>query len=508
MVIINLSGGLGNQLFQYAAGKGIAHKLNTEFKLDLTSAKISFKPKNHGFYRLGDFNIQENIATPEEIARVKSAGIIPPPLPNLADCQRDIFIQGHWFHDESSFSEIADIIRQEFTFKSPLHKISAAWEQKIRAAECSVALHIRHGDYINAIHIIGVIPLNYYQTCMAELKKSFPNIKAFVFSDDLNWVRENVKFNVPTEFVEGCETDNEEFYLMSLCNHTVIANSTFSWWAAWLNPNPDKKVFAPSPWARSGLWNNGIPATWKQIPVDYEDVPVESAPLCSIIVYVKNNISTLMRLFSGIFSQTLKDYELILIDDGSTDGSEHLCRQVSLNKKVTFISAVGGGYIGKIKAWNRGLNMARGEYVWFLSGDDLVFPNSVHLLCQMYSSYGKANVICAVQYMEENPAGDTIIEGIADKKFIKRTDEQFKNLNVPLSFSNSDLYQRLLMTGSRVFNPLLGTKFFRRKFLEENALRFNENVTTNFELIFVANAFMLSKDVAFLPNPFYIAPRA
>lgn len=168
---------------------------------------------------------------------------------------------------------------------------------------------------------------------------------------------------------------------------------------------------------------------------------------------------------------------------------------------------MGGGVIAKAKAWNIGLVHARGEYVWFLSGDDLVFPNSVHLLCQMYSSYGKANVICAVQYMEENPAGDTIIEGMADKRFIKRTDEKFKNLNAPMSFNNADLYQRLLMTGSRIFNPLLGTKFFRRKFLEENVLRFNENVTTNFELLFVANAFMLSKDVAFLPSIFYIAPR-
>lgn len=345
MIIVNLGGGLGNQLFQYAIGRRLAHKLGTELKLDLTSAKVSLNPKGHGHYRLGDFNITENIATPEEIARVKANGIIPPPLPNLEDCQRDIFIQGHWFHGEEAFNEIADIIRKELTLKNPLHTNSAAWKKKIIAAECSIALHIRRGDYLRGggIHIVGSIPLIYYRTCVAELQKNFPNVTAFVFSDDLNWVRENLKLDVPTEFVADCESDNEEFYLMSLCKHIAIANSTFSWWAAWLNPNPNKKVFAPNPWTRSGLWNNGISESWTKVAVDFEDLPADYPPLLSIIVYVKNNASNLRLLLSSILSQTFKDFELILIDDGSTDGSEHFCRQVSSNRKVTLIAS-GGGY--------------------------------------------------------------------------------------------------------------------------------------------------------------------
>ena len=234
MVIVNLSGGLGNQLFQYAVGRFLAHKLNTELKLDLSSAKVSLNPKGHSNYRLGDFNITENFAAPEEIANVKANGIIPPPLPNLENFERDIYIQGHWMHDERYFVNIIDIIRQELTLKNPLHTNSAAWEKKILAAENSIALHIRHGDYLKVeyIHIAGAIPLAYYRTCVAELKKFCPNVTAFVFSDDLNWTRENLKLDVPTEFVADCESDNEEFYLMSLCKHIAIANSTFSWWAA------------------------------------------------------------------------------------------------------------------------------------------------------------------------------------------------------------------------------------------------------------------------------------
>ena len=147
MVIVKLTGGLGNQLYQYAVARMLAHKLNTNLKLEATSFKQ--QGNNHGHYRLGDFNIQENFATPEEIAHVKANGIIPPPTPNLEDCKQDIYIQGYWMHGEESFIEIADIIRAEFTLKTPLHRTSVAWKKKILAAECSVALHIRHGDYLN-----------------------------------------------------------------------------------------------------------------------------------------------------------------------------------------------------------------------------------------------------------------------------------------------------------------------------------------------------------------------
>ena len=505
MVIVELSGGLGNQFFQYAVARNAAHRLNTTLKL--TGAKKSFKPKHHGYYRLGDFNIQEDFATPEEVARVKATGIYAPPFPNFETCKQDIFISGHAFHSEGAFIGVEDIIRRELTLKTPRHEISAAWEKKILATENSVTLHIRHGDYLNAIHIhiIGAIPLNYYRACVAELKKSFENLTVFVFSDDLNWAQENLKLDAPTEFVKDCETDNEEFHLMTLCKHTIIANSTFSWWAAWLNPNPDKKVFAPFPWSRSGLWDNGIPSSWTRVRVDYEDTPVEAPPLLSIILHVGDNPAALNLCILSILNQNCRDFELIIFDDAAPADCKNLCRQAAQDRRVALFSS--GKNIGKAQAWNRGLEYARGEYVLFLSAEDFLFGNAVRELLKIFSSR-RSDIICGVHYLQEDPEGDTTVANLEGKKFFEYVDEQFKNLQTPYLFHSDDLTQKLMMTGARAFNPLLGTKFFKREFLNKNSLRFNENLAKDFELHFVANAAMISKEIMFIPEVFYCTAQA
>lgn len=505
MVVVHLSGGLGNQLFQYAVGRHFAHMLNTELKLDLSSAKVLLTPKGHTNYRLGDFCVEENIATPEEIDYVKATGIINP-SPFAEQNQQNIFIAGHWMHSEESFADVADIIRREFSLKNPLHPISAAWEKKISAEENSVALHIRHGDYAAIYHamIAGLLPLNYYKTCVARLKEIYPNIKVFVFSDDQKWTRENLKLDVPTEFVTDCESDNEEFYLISRCKHNVIANSTFSWWAAWLNPNPDKKVFVPTPWTRSTLWTQGFPADWTQIPVDFEDQPIEFPPLLSIIVHVRNNAANLPFLLGGILSQSNRNFELIIIDDASDDGSENIYRQIATQKKITLLKM--NRVIGRAAAWNLGLAHARGEYVMFLGGDDLILPDAVQMLCVTYSSFSK-NLIFAVRYLEENPEGNVYIGGLENRKFSLHVDEQFKTLNAPAVLPNIDSRQGLLMTSTQAVNNLLSTKFFKREFLEENSLRFSEKSDVDSQLLFLANAVALNGEVILIPDVFYITPR-
>ena len=507
MIIAKLEGGLGNQLFQYAAGRRLAHKLNTEFKLDIFTVRQPSFPGNHDYYRLGEFNVRESFATPEEIVALKKIserddGDI---MSKILHCPDNVYLDGFW-QDERYFADIADIIRQEFTFKRTLGDTARHWQEKISAAQCSVSVHVRHGDYLLLIKKFGILPLSYYKHCVAELKKIYPNITVFVFSDDIAWCRKNLHLDAPTEFVSGDGlTDIEELHLMSTCQHNIIANSSFSWWAAWLNHNPNKKIFAPDPWLKNGDWKNELPAAWTKIPVNYDMLFDETEPLLSIIIYVRDNAATLNLLLTNIFKQIFKDYELILIDDGSTDDSANFCRQAASNRKVTLIAS-GYGNIGKAAAYNNGLKLARGEYVIFLRGDDIISTNTVSLLLKMYLSQ-PTDIICSVQWLKENPEGNMVVDDIADKKFSYRVDEQFKTLRLPTVFKNIDIPQMLMLAGTQTFNMRLGTKFFRRDFLLKNSVRFNENAACDVELPFVVNAVLFSENILFTPDLLYIAPK-
>ncbi len=512
MIIVKLDGGLGNQFFQYAAGRRLAHKLGAELKFDMSIVEHPFFKNHHGRYRLGEFNVRESFATPEEIAALKKFHDdidltdnkrLWHFTPEILNCPDNVYLDGFW-QDERYFADIADIIRREFTLKNPLGDMARLWQEKISAAECSVAVHIRRGDYRNCITTYGILSLSYYNHCVAELKKTFPNITVFVFSDDIAWCRKNLHVDASTDFVTGDGlTDVEELYLMSNCQHNVVANSSFSWWAAWLNHNPNKKVFAPDPWNKDGHWKNALPAAWTKVPVNYDMLFDETESLLSIIVYASNNSATLPLLLTNILNQTFKDYELILIDDASTDGTADLCRQAASNRKVTLITSE--SRVGKAAAWNFGLEHARGKFVMFLRGNDCISKETVHFLCKMYLSQS-ADVICSVQWLKENPEGNMIVDDIADKKFSHCVDEQFKSPDTPQIIKSDDLPNKLLAMSTQAFNMLLGTKFFRRDFLLKNSLRFNENAVCDVELPFVVNAVLFGEELFFTPDLLYIEP--
>ena len=262
-------------MFQYAAGRRLAHSLNTELKIP---------NKNYG---LNAFNIQANFATPEEITATKlvqypeGGGALSSFIPQVLELPDNTQLQG-WFENERYFADIADIIRKEFTLKNPLSPAAELWPQKLLAAECAVSMHFRRGDFLKLGDYpqFAVAPLEYYFTALKQLAEPKPTV--FVFSDDLPWCRANVKLDVPTEFVEGCK-NYEDLHLMSLCKHNINANSTFSWWGAWLNQNPDKKVFVPIPntfFNENRLYRGFTPThykydsldseRWIRIPFDYD----------------------------------------------------------------------------------------------------------------------------------------------------------------------------------------------------------------------------------------------
>jgi len=394
MIISNINSGLGNQLFQYAFGRRLAYKRNTELKLDLTL----YENDNFCTYSLNLFNINATIATPEEIATVKNyrggvrkeehADIFIPEALNYPD---NVWLYGYWIREEY-FTDIADIIRKEITLKNPLGASARRWREKILAADYSVSLHVRHGDFAynpnyTKRDIFAIVPLDYYYECVNRLKSEYKNLTLFVFSNNLNWVKENFRPSVPVEFVEGAGlADVEELYLMSLCKHNIIANSTFSQWGAWLNQNPDKKVFVPIPSKIVGTnetyrrfsaeRNENSPLDmdkWFRVPFDINKQPaIKMRPYFSLLLVVNNDAAMLRETLGSILAQDYKYFELIIIDNASTDGSGQICRQVAnANDKVTLIKL--WNKIPDGAAYNKAFDLAQGDYVMFLGTVDNSF---------------------------------------------------------------------------------------------------------------------------------------
>jgi hypothetical protein len=290
MVIVHLNGGLGNQMFQYAAGRRLAYIRQVELKLDLswfTSQKLRT-------YRLDKFNIQAHPASCMEITALTGANLSPgyktlhrlsqrlKPFtrrtvlserigifePGVLIAGGNVYLHGYW-QSEKYFSEIQNLLRDEFTLKESPDQASLAIAADIKSTT-AIGLHIRRGDYAsdeytNQYH--GLCSLEYYQLSAARISEHFSDIHIFVFSDDPGWVRHHLKLDYPTTLIDQANSDIEDLWLMSQCRHFIIANSSFSWWAAWLGTAQEKQVFAPLHWF-SDQQNESphlIPPSWIRV---------------------------------------------------------------------------------------------------------------------------------------------------------------------------------------------------------------------------------------------------
>lgn len=274
MIISKLISGLGNQLFQYAIGRQLALNKNTDFKLDTSF----FGNQNLRSYKLSNFNVEATIATDEEISNyldVYSNKSLYAKVyrriertrpkhkkryfkeaewwvyePELFKTPGDVYIDGYWQHYKY-FANLHPQILDEITLKNPCSIEVEGIAAKMKNSS-SVAVHIRRGDYItdpSAYNLMGVLPVSYYTEAIKYLKAKITNPRFYFFSDDLDWVRENLITGDDMEVVELKDgKDYLDLDLMSKCAHNIIANSSFSWWGAFLNRNPDKIVVAPAQW--------------------------------------------------------------------------------------------------------------------------------------------------------------------------------------------------------------------------------------------------------------------
>jgi len=269
MMIVEINGGLGNQMFQYALGRQLSLKNNSILKLD-TNIFDNYKLRK---YELNCLNIIENFASVEEIKRIKDKkSKIPgflrkilkiskyPNLiqekfyhfdPEILNLSGNLYLSGYW-QSEKYFNEISNIIRKEFTIKTELVGQNKEIADRITASE-AVSLHIRRGDYVKDVQTKSVhyVDLDeYYKNAINLINEKVNNPHFYIFSDDSEWVKNNYAKNLNCSVVDINSADNgyEDMRLMSLCKHNIMANSSFSWWGAWLNNNPDKIVIAPKKW--------------------------------------------------------------------------------------------------------------------------------------------------------------------------------------------------------------------------------------------------------------------
>ncbi|RXJ84873.1 alpha-1,2-fucosyltransferase [Arcobacter sp. CECT 8985] len=265
MILVKIVGGLGNQMFCYAYAKSLQQK-GYDVKVDITTYETY---KLHGGYQLDKYHTNLEISTKQENNKYYSNSILSKVLRRLgietskAIREKSLFfdekflkiednnyIEGY-FQSEKYFKNIRDILIKQFTINQELSNYTKKIEFDIKSSQNSCSIHIRRGDFINNknLSIHGTCNIEYYKNAIEYLEKKIARVSYFIFSDDIEWCKENLNLsNAVFVCSEEKRIPHEDIYLMSLCNHNIIANSSFSWWGAWLNNNEKKIIIAPKRW--------------------------------------------------------------------------------------------------------------------------------------------------------------------------------------------------------------------------------------------------------------------
>lgn len=288
MIIAQMFGGLGNQMFQYALGSRLAHERGVELKLDRSKLDVEGARR----YELHRLNVDAQFARPEEVAerrfiRVKGIRGLPAKIkqgltpwkarrhlrersfafdPRVLRAGNDVYLEGYW-QSPRYFDVAAERLRTELQVRGAPDAVNGQLLQAIRS-QTSVCVHVRRGDYVSdpsAQAALGPRGMEYYQRALALIQQRIASPHLFVFSDEPGWVAEHFRPGLPYVCIShNTAQAQEDLRLMSNCRHFIIANSSFSWWAAWLSNSPDKVVVAPERWGNDEALNvsTRFPADW------------------------------------------------------------------------------------------------------------------------------------------------------------------------------------------------------------------------------------------------------
>lgn len=275
MIVVKFNGGLGNQLFQYAFGRALQLRHNDSFAIDIEEFRRTYgHVQRH--YSLENFNLPSDVSV-LPINESKSLLFfkvfhkvnrkLNSKLARLFDIcwwrspvfkdfaiedtkKKRYYFYGYW-QSEKYFSEYKDIIKKELKVKTPVNDECKPYAQLIESTN-AVCLHIRRGDFIKEGQLI--CDVDYYQRGIDYISSHTNNPRFFIFTNDNEWVKQNIKLPSDSVFVDVADPDYEVLRLMYMCRHFLISNSSYSWWGQYLSDNPDKIVVAPTQW--SVKWPN------------------------------------------------------------------------------------------------------------------------------------------------------------------------------------------------------------------------------------------------------------
>ena len=288
MIIVRLSGGLGNQLFQYATGRALAIRNQVQLVVDDrvfladTFRRFCLPVFNAEYVLASELPAAEDLLPPSRkrwvqflywrITRGRSLRFVrertllfDPAIPKIGP---NVYLHGYW-QSEQYFCDLESVIRNELTFRVSPSNENLRWLTDIGSAT-SVSVHVRRGDYVadaKASRIHGTCSLDYYERAAEEIAGRLKMSPTFyVFSDDPEWVQKNLRLRFNVRYINHNDDAHnyEDLRLMSACQHHIVANSSFSWWGAWLGTHPNKTIIAPRVWFNDPSRNDSslVPTDW------------------------------------------------------------------------------------------------------------------------------------------------------------------------------------------------------------------------------------------------------
>ncbi len=381
MFIVKIMGGLGNQIFQY----NFALYLRAMFPQSKIFINTEYYKKDsiHGGYllRQKDFPIfnkfdskKYKIVRDKDFDEAFATGFSP---------DQNIIFEGYWQNTKFLGQHTPKV---ENLFKIKLSAKNKEYLKKITECENSVSVHIRCGDYNNNYMHGNIATRAYFQNAIAKIRSEVKNPIFFVFSNDIAWCGDNIDFGQKeVVFVTGNNKGMGVFYdifLMSCCRHNIISNSSFSYLAQLFNRNTDKIVITPQYWVNEpemSAFENELPSILK-LPY-MQSVPnipsyknQADSPFLSVVLLAYNQPVQIRRAISSVLNQKFEDYELIIVDDGSTDSTPDILSECAeLNSHIRIVTHEKN--MGRLCSRKDGISVAGGKWLFLLDGDDYLFPD-------------------------------------------------------------------------------------------------------------------------------------